>query len=262
MNPIERAIDRVDPRLSIRLRLVKKRLQGELLLKVLDRLVRPGVVAVDVGANRGVYTHRMAQRVGSKGRVFAVEPFPTNVARLRTAFGRWANVTVIDAALSDRDGRAELHVPRYRGETLDALGTLHATEMAHETLEVRLRTLDEVVADAGAVSFVKCDVEGHERAVLRGGERTLRGDRPPLLVEVEQRHQQEPIQETFDLLADLGYHGYFLDGEALRPLSGFDVQRHQLSFLGDGFVPYAMPAGYVSDFLFIAAPLDGLPVRR
>ena len=41
-----------------------------------------------------------------------------------------------------------------------------------------------------------------------------------------------------------------MTGRGLRPLRDFDVARDQLSFLGGRFVPYAMPDGYVYDFLF------------
>lgn len=260
MNALERVIDRVDPRVSIRLRLLKKRLGRDLLLSVLDRLVHAGDVVVDIGANRGVYTQAMARRVGKGGRVVAVEPFPANVAALRKAFNRRGNVQVVDAALSDHHGPAELHVPRYDGRALDALASLRLPDAPHDRVEIRLRTLDEVLGDAAPrVAFVKCDVEGHEGAVLAGAARTLQVAQPPAIIEIEQRHQPHPIDEHFEWLASFGYVGYFLQGGRLRPLAEFEVNRHQLAFLQGGFVPYGMPTEYVSDFLFVP---DGFDLGR
>jgi hypothetical protein len=53
------------------------------------------------------------------------------------------------------------------------------------------------------------------------------------------------------MLTDLGYSAYCLAPEGLRELKEFNVQRDQLSYLCNGFVPYGMPAGYVNDFLFV-----------
>jgi hypothetical protein len=93
--------------------------------------------------------------------------------------------------------------------------------------------------------------------VLRGAEATLRRSMPALLVEIEQRHLPEgAVDETFAYLAAIGYEGYALFPTALRPLAAFDLERHQLAYLGRGFVLYEMPYGYVCDFLFVRPATD------
>src|SRR5271165_6032794 len=47
------------------------------------RLVRTGFVALDIGANVGCHTLRMAKLVGTAGRVFAFEPMPWARAKLQ-----------------------------------------------------------------------------------------------------------------------------------------------------------------------------------
>jgi hypothetical protein len=94
------------------------------------------------------------------------------------------------------------------------------------------------------VSFLKCDVEGHELNVFRGAEQLLRRDRPVLLFECEQRHHGgRPISEVFTYLEGLGYSGRFFDGLRLAPLAEFDPRRHQAS-------PDA--PGYCNNFVFSA----------
>lgn len=252
MNTIERMVDQLSPSLSIRLRLLKYQLLGHGALAVLPKLVRPGETVADIGANRGVYTYRLAQLVGTRGHVHAFEPVQSNVRVLTSVFGEDPNVTVHPIALSDHSGYAELHVPVFGGKQIDSLASLVQPRVCHDSMTVRLERLDLIASSLkSSISFIKCDVEGHEISVLIGSKALLRDARPTLLIEIEQRHQSIDIQMTFDFLVDLGYRGYFIDSRRLRPLKEFDTVKHQLSFLQDGFMPYGVPKGYVSDFVFV-----------
>jgi FkbM family methyltransferase len=159
-----------------------------------------------------------------------VEPFPANYERLRTLARRRGNVIVHALALSDRSGSALLHFPVHDGRPIDALASLEGNGThKQDSCVVSLSTLDELLEGERRVSFVKCDVEGHEQRVFAGA---------------------DPIENSFAFFAGAGYLGWLVAEDGLRPLEEFDVVRHQLGFLGDQFVPYAMPDGYVYDFLF------------
>jgi len=69
-------------------------------------LIRPGMVAFDVGANVGYYTLLLARGVGPNGRVIAFEPDPVNVAHLKEhmRLNKISNVEIVEAAVSDREG--------------------------------------------------------------------------------------------------------------------------------------------------------------
>jgi FkbM family methyltransferase len=251
MNRFERAVGEVDPGLSVRLRALKLRFRHDIARRLIQAMIRPGEVCIDVGANRGVYTHLMSVQVGSGGHVHAVEPFPANYERLRTLARRRGNVIVHTLALSDRSGSALLHFPVHDGHPIDALASLEGNgTQKQDSCVVSLSTLDELLEGERRVSFVKCDVEGHEQRVFDGATRTFGRDRPIVFAEVEQRHRADPIENTFAFFAGAGYCGWLVVEGGLRPLEEFDVVRHQLGFLGDRFVPYAMPDGYVYDFLF------------
>jgi FkbM family methyltransferase len=253
VNAIERMIDNVDPSVSVRMRALKKWWQRDQIRRIMTVLTRPGTVAVDVGANRGVYTFILSSQVGPSGQVHSVEPYPGNADRLLTLAKRRRNVTFHPVALSDQSGEARLRVPLYRGRRIDALATLGSRlGTSYDQFPVPLRTLDDILrGEKGPVTFLKCDVEGHEDRVLRGAVATLRKHMPAIVVEIEQRHRVEPIGETFSYLLGLGYIGYFLAPSGLRPLSEFDRVRSQSDALASGFVAYGMPDVYISDFLFV-----------
>jgi FkbM family methyltransferase len=255
-----RVAGEVDPSLGARLTWIREKRRGDAALRALEVLVRPGTVAVDVGANWGFFAYHLARLVGPRGRVYAIEPDPRHLASLRAIQRRRPHLAIHPVGLSDRAGAAELHVPVVAGRRVDALASLAVPReragVAHERVRVELARLDDLLPATTQVAFVKCDVEGHELAVLRGADGILRRHRPALLVEIEQRHQEGDIHRTFEHLAGLGYEGYQVRPGGLRPLAEFDLARDQLAFLGAEFMPYAMPDGYVHDFVFVAPGTD------
>ena len=219
---------------------------------LLDHLVDPRRAAVDVGANEGIYTGRLAQLCPS---VHCFEPIPWMAAALRTKLP--ASVNVHEAAASNLAGTGELRSP-YRGEVqMHGTSTIEAANKLDDSTTVkvvscRLETLDAAVREP--VGFIKIDVEGHELAVLQGAAELIRRDRPVLLVESEKRHSPEAPESIFAFLGALGYGGGFLEDGRPRALSAFRAHQHQPSAnLADGT---HKTGTYINNFIFIpgAAP--------
>ncbi len=256
-----RLIGSVSPRLGARFSWQRQG-RGDFSHRLVDDLVHRGDFIVDAGANWGLYTGRFAELTGRDGRVYAFEPDPLALAKLRAIGGERRTVRIFPVGLSDRASVATLHIPVHQGRRLSALASVAAPRARsageYEAVSIKLARLDDLLpAGERAVSFFKCDVEGHELAVLRGAEATLRRGQPTILIEIEQRHQQEQdIRETIDYILAFGYAGYAVYPDGLRPVEQFDLQRDQLAHVGDHFEPYGMPHGYVHDFLFVRPGVD------
>jgi FkbM family methyltransferase len=146
--------------------------------------VRPGDLAVDVGANLGIYTVALA---GLGAQVVAFEPGTQarSVLEYNVALNGFGDrVRVVPWALGDRDGEAVLTT------TLDGANHLEdAHRGSHATEPVALRTLDSVAGeapdwfDADGPMVVKIDAEGYDEAVLRGASGLLEKRRPIVMVE-------------------------------------------------------------------------------
>src|SRR5437868_3654072 len=177
------------------------RRQGDVSLRVMAALIKPGDTVIDVGANVGVYAFALARLVGRSGHVHAIEPDPVSVARLRRIAARCGQIEVHPVAASDARGSATLHVPVYGAKRLGALASLGTPgaggAVQYESVSIDADTLDEIVP-MSEPAFIKIDVEGHEMAALRGAERTIRRTSPALLVEIEQRHSAVGVTATFD----------------------------------------------------------------
>lgn len=187
-------------------------------------LVTPELIAVDVGANYGVYTAAML-RAGAI--VVAFEPLSECADALRHYASRYQDrLTVHETALSDRAAQATLHLPRDPSRALTGLATLRPLARPHEDRKVELRTLDSY--ELTNVRLIKIDVEGHEQSVIRGAERTIVGNnRPSLLVEVDQARLDEPIADSFAFISSFGYEGWFLRRRRLFAIKEFRAERDQ-----------------------------------
>jgi FkbM family methyltransferase len=201
-------------------------------VRFLREHLRSGDVAIDIGAHKGAMTHWMRKCVGPSGMVYAFEPQPQLALRLQEMASTYSgdNVIVEEQCLSSRNGRALLHVP---GGKLSPSATLEPpsqrTEM-DDSYMVSVTTLDDYFRQGNlkGVTLIKCDVEGHELEVFRGGSRLLSVHRPHLLFECEVRHRSSgSVDEVFSYLADLGYEGVGLSGDGPIPVDEFDVRRHQ-----------------------------------
>lgn len=170
--------------------------------------LEPGQEAIDIGANYGVYTLNMANRVGSAGRVWAFEPASTTAAFLRdsVAVNGFDHVVVEQAALSDKVGSAQLAL----NESAELNELVRGEEPLGRTETVSVRTLDEYVSEneLGEVAFVKLDAEGEEANILRGGSNFFDQQSPLVLYEVKAGNDLHlGLVNDF---SDLGYRTYRL----------------------------------------------------
>ncbi|ATC23957.1 FkbM family methyltransferase [Caulobacter vibrioides] len=180
---------------------------------VLRRLVQPGMVVADVGANIGLLTLVMAWATGPGGRVIAFEPeaIPrSNLEKMRHLNGlSW--VEVRDQAVGERAGRLTFHVSDIIGHS-----SLYALPDAEEarTVEVEVVRLDDV-APAKRLDVVKIDVEGAELDVLAGMKGVI-AKNPDLAIIAEfgpehlARVGQTPVQ-WFKAFGDAGFKAYMIN---------------------------------------------------
>jgi FkbM family methyltransferase len=223
-------------------------------LRLVEALVAPGQVIVDAGASVGLFTSRMARLVGPSGRVHAFEPNPQRHARLRSLAGRRRPIVLHPVALSDTAGEAQLWIPRVEGHVFAERAFLddHGGDRASaDPVAVSLATFDaELGEDRDRVAFIKCDVEGHEAAVLAGAAETLERARPAVLVEVEERHHTLPLDDVLAAVVPDGYDAWAVTQHGLRPAGDIDIERDHRAPLREAGDDTPGP-DYVNDFLLL-----------
>jgi FkbM family methyltransferase len=187
-----RAIQRVllpfaPPRLQLALSYVAAEIMGcEPELSNIHRIGPNCGVAIDAGANEGLFTFRLARLYKS---VAAFEVNTELAARLQRIAPK--NAEVHACGLSSSAGESVLHIPVSRGMQLKGWASLEENNCPDSeryiTTKVEVRTLDSF--ELRDVRFVKCDVEGHELQLLMGGRQILSRDRPIVLIEVKEQNR-------------------------------------------------------------------------
>lgn len=174
--------------------------------------IKPGMSAVDIGANVGVYALPLATRVGAKGTVWAYEPGRENRAYLSAGAKRndISNLVISDAALSSRAGSCWL-ASGSSGE-LNSLSLDGHDNRAGEM--VRVATLDEErrLHSWLGIDFVKIDAEGQEARIIAGGREFFANSSPLVMYEIKNGVvDNQGLRWMFEAL---GYRTYQLNGDA------------------------------------------------
>lgn len=159
-------------------------LDYEAMLEVQYRkVIGGGATVIDAGAHAGRHTRIFSELCGPSGQVIAVEPLPAQAQALR-GLGL-SNVSVIEAAISDRAGMASfVHAQGTPEESGLKARVFNFPEWAEPCeIEVELRTLDQIAGPMRRCDYIKMDLEGGELNALIGGTETLTRLRPLVSVE-------------------------------------------------------------------------------
>jgi FkbM family methyltransferase len=200
--------------------------------ETMHRLIDPGELVLDVGANVGYLTSLAAARAGAGGRVMAFEPHPVVFELLSANIARWnggqvAEVQAQQLALSDHAGTAELNAGNSFNTNM-GLSSLEAS--AEATAEdvlvpVEVKRLDEVIDGEQRVGLMKIDVEGHEPGVLRGSQRLLESG--AIRDVIFEDHHPYPDDST-RLVEDAGYKLFSLSNDLFGINLGAPAERGEV----------------------------------
>lgn len=176
---------------------------------ILQRLIQPGMVVYDIGANVGYLSMIAARLTGPTGKVICFEPLPANAKRLEhnAALNEFGQVLVRNEAMGRTVGSATFLVSDT--PTWGKLASVGALSSEVGRIEVPVQTVDAAVFDQNLPrpDLIKIDVEGAEVDVLAGAARTLREIRPLLLIELHGTNG--PVAQS---LEEADYQAEVLEG--------------------------------------------------
>ncbi len=153
---------------------------------------KQGDVVVDIGAHMGRYTIIGAKRVGTKGKIVAIEANPSNFEMLNRniKLNRLTNIISLNNAVYSKETKIKLYLPGEElGDTIYNTIVSDRAKNEDKFVEVSANTLDYLLQSKGIkqeqVNWIKIDVEGAEFEVLKGATNILSNSKDiALLIEI------------------------------------------------------------------------------
>jgi FkbM family methyltransferase len=198
----------------------------------LVRRLRAGATFVDVGSNIGYFSILASPLVGPRGRVFAVEPDPSNLRVLRANLWRnratnasvlpiaaWNERTQVSLMLQAEGGAGSWVTPDPREQSLH--------DSASVGVLVPAAPLDDLIT--GRLDVLKVDCELTDHLVVQGCERLLAAN-PEAEVVVEfftraKSHIGQGPEEILGYYRGLGFATHLLDDEGIaRPAADEEIR--------------------------------------
>lgn len=171
-------------------------------------------VALDIGANHGIYSVKLAEKFG---RVFAFEPHPENIkvlTELKTDPS--CKFEIVTKAISDLSGTIAMFVNGSNpgGHTINAhVGQKTTWGHGGDIIPIEAVSLDDFCANL-SVDFIKMDIESAEEYVWGGAVETLKKNKIDIILETHQTVDTERLRIFFE---DLGYKWF---DENMRQVTG------------------------------------------
>ena len=198
--------------------------------------LRPDDVFMDIGANIGSYSVIAAGAVGAH--VISVEPIPATFRRLKRNIA--LNELLDRVELNGVGLSSEASVLRFTAD-MDTVNHIMVEGEQGASIEVPVMRMDDLLLGKSVPAVIKIDVEGHERAVLAGGARTLADARvSAVIMEINGSGKRYGVEDE-ELIAVMnghGFHPYSYDPFARRlmewsPQSGNAIFVRNPDVVGD-----------------------------
>lgn len=187
---------------------------------IMDLLVADASQILDVGANIGWYAVRFAKR-SPKAKVHAFEPMPVSYSYLQRNI--WANevgdrVRTYNYGLSDVNDSLHFYIAPNSSVNASLQNVADAPDA--ETIVGFTYTLDQWCSNHQVQpDFIKCDVEGAELLVFKGGKETLLRNKPIVFAEMLRKWTKPFGYQPNDMLRffeNIGYCCYAVGPKGSR----------------------------------------------
>lgn len=163
--------------------------------ELFKKMIKEGMVVVDIGANIGYFTLIAAKLVGKSGIVYAFEPEPTTYELLcrNIELNNYTNIVSIQKAVSNKQGKigfwvdkAGIAISSIAKDNVLAFSRAPVDGLSEEpiSIEIETITLDEFFKNlSNKIDFIKIDTQGAEGLIIDGAETVLRGNNLKIAME-------------------------------------------------------------------------------
>ena len=174
------------------------------LTNLLNNILEPDMIVIDVGANIGYHTLTMSKLVGSNGRVYAFEPSKINhdILLYNCMLNKCNNVSIIKAGCDKVCSTMFIDSKWNTSNEFENYGciVLKSEKNCEEDESIATVTIDSL--NLKRLDFIKIDAEYMEEAVIIGAIETIKTFKPIMIVEIHQTEMPQMLQ----LIQSINYH--------------------------------------------------------
>lgn len=203
-----------------------------IIFKILDYIKVTNIV--DIGANIGYTACTWAKRYpGSL--VFAYEPIPSTfeILKRNVILNQLENIKIENIGLSDAQKEEIIYFYPWCTANSSVKNLQHTTQA--ESVQAKFTTLDQCFEfNDKELDFLKCDVEGNELYVIKGGINTISRHLPVISMEIMRKYASEfsySPNEILALLFKLGYDAFYVDSGLLHKIEQIKEETTAANFI-------------------------------
>tara|TARA_B100000809_G_C15036192_1_gene493842 strand:+ start:128 stop:994 length:867 start_codon:yes stop_codon:yes gene_type:complete len=209
------------------LNLWKNSLFEDFEMKIVDEIAKEGMTVLDVGANIGLYTLNLADKVGISGKVYSFEPEPNNFRLLNKNIvtNSFTNVITFQKAVSNTSGHTKLFCcDENQGDH-----RIFDSHDARNSIDIETVALDDEMQNIGPIDLIKTDIQGAEYHAFCGMEKIIKQNENLIIICEFAPRLLEKNNTTADMLLDkielLGFHINLVDEILMKiiPISKEDL---------------------------------------
>lgn len=179
---------------------------------VLKKILQPGDVLIDVGAFMGSYSLLASKLIGRKGKVYAFEPNPDHLRKLKRniLLNNFHNIQAFKFALSNKKGVVKFYVAGSGSSLVKNEAEMHIGKEI-KPIKIKAVTLNDFIKKEKIkhIDFIKIDAEGWDLQVLKGASNVLKKkDAPDIMVEVMDEQLKRAGSSANDLIRYMKSYAY------------------------------------------------------
>lgn len=199
-----------DPGISTELSIFKS--HEPINTQIISRILKKGMICLDIGGNIGYYVLLERKFVGSEGKIIVFEPLLRNYQYLKKniQLQNVQNIHAYNFACGDEEGEATFFVnKKSNGCKVIAEGVTPPDSSLGTLTKVPIKILDSFIDELklNKVDFIRMDSEGYELHIFKGLKRTLEKFRPIISIELHKRQLGiDGTREFFQLMKNLDYN--------------------------------------------------------
>jgi len=197
---------------GISIELILYKTHEPLCTKLVSKIIKEGMICIDLGSNIGYYVALESKLVGEKGRVYAIEASPDNFKCLQKncKLQNFLNIEAYNFAGSDKNGEVNF-ITKEISNWSRVMREGEVPDSSEIITLVPAKTIDFFVQEKmiKRLDFFRMDIEGYEYNVYKGMKESIKKFKPMLLIEFHVKQLGNDLKKFLNELKNDGYESQY-----------------------------------------------------